>query len=150
MEVLKPPEHIDFRSGNVAARWQRWKRQFEVYYDACEISKKPKATQVAILLHAAGPEAQDVHDAFAWADGEDKADYKLILQKFDEYSEPMKNVVCERYAFWSRNQKEGEQIDTWLTDLKNSAAKCEFGNQETSVDLLRVIVTIRSTLLTVL
>ena len=95
MDSLKPPSPINFHSGNVADSWQRWKRQFEIYFAAAELNKKAKATQEAILLHAAGPEAQDIHRAFSWSEEEDKHCYKTILQKFTDYCEPRKNVVFE-------------------------------------------------------
>ena len=79
MDQLKPPSAIEFHSGNVADRWQKWKRQFEIYFDACELGEKSKPTQVAILLHAAGPEAQEIHRAFTWGDGEDKKNLKHVI-----------------------------------------------------------------------
>ena len=97
MDQLKPPSAIEFHSGNVADRWQKWKRQFEIYFDACELGEISKPTQVAILLHAAGPEAQEIHRAFAWGDGEDKKNLKHVVKKFTDHCEPRKNVVFERY-----------------------------------------------------
>ena len=95
MVSLKPPSPIGFHSGKVADSWQSWKRQFEIYFAAAELNKKAKATQEAILLHAAGPEAQDIHRDFSWSE-EDKNCYKTILQKFIDYC---KNIVFERYKF---------------------------------------------------
>ena len=37
-----------------------------------------KNVQVAILLHAAGPEAQEIHSHFSFAPGEAKANYETI------------------------------------------------------------------------
>ena len=133
METLKPPGHIDLHSGNVADRWRKWKNQFQVYFDACELSGKSKPTQKAIFLHAAGPEALEISETFTWNANEDQTDYTLWIAKFDAYSEPRKNVVFERYEFWSRNQREGESIDTWVTELRLAAKKCEFGAEESSM-----------------
>lgn len=102
---------------------------------AAEIAAKPKATQVAILLHTAGPEALDIHSTFTFLtddDGEteDKNDVDTILQKFRKYCQPRKNVVFERYKFWERSQKDAEAIDHFVTDLKKRATTCEFGEQK--------------------
>ena len=47
-------------TGNTAEQWRRWEQQFRFYFAAAELSKKTAKTQVAILLHCAGPEAQDI------------------------------------------------------------------------------------------
>ena len=85
---------------------------------------------MAILLNAAGPEAQEVHSQFKFSATDDKTDYKTILKKFREYCKPRKNTVYERYKFWQRDQMEGEPVDRWLKDLKVMSVKCEFGEQE--------------------
>ena len=143
MDSLKPPSPIDFHSGNVADSWQRWKRQFEIYFAAAKLNKKAKATQEAILLHAAGPEAQDIHRAFSWSEAEDKHCYKTFLQKFTDYCEPRKNVVFERYEFWALDQRSTESVDAWLTDLRNAASKCEFGEQENSLIRDKIVFGVR-------
>jgi len=143
MDTFKPPGHIDLHSGNVADRWRKWKNQFEVYFEACELSQKGKATQKAILLHAAGPEALEVSETFTWEENEDKTDYKLWMKKFESYCEPRRNVVYERYEFWTRNQREGESLDTWITDLRLAAKKCEFGTEESATLRDKVVFGIR-------
>jgi len=134
MEGFKSPENIDLHSDNVAERWRKWKRQFEVYYAACELNKKSKETQTAILLHSAGPEAQEIYDTFTWGENEDKHDYKQVLQKFSGHCEPLRNVVYERYQFWSREHREGETVDMLMAALRTMASKCEFQSEE---DMLR-------------
>lgn len=140
---FKHPDNIDLHSDNVAERWRKWKRQFQFYYDACELKDKSKATQTAILLHAAGPEAQDVYDTFVWEEGEDKNDYATVIKHFDQYCEPLRNVVYERYQFWTRDQKEHENVDTWLAALRKMAAKCEFATQEESMIRDKIVFGIR-------
>ena len=135
MDVLKPPMQVSFTTSNVAENWRRFERQFRVYYAACELQLKPKATQVGILLHTAGAEAQDVHETIEYALDDDKADYELVLTKFRTYCEPRKNIVFERYQFWGRNQNQDEPVDQWVTDLRTKAAKCEFRDQES--DMIR-------------
>ena len=143
MDGLRPPDHVDFNATDLAVKWQRWKRQFIVYYDACELVNKPKATQCARLLHAAGPDALEISDAFTWTADEDKEDYATLLKKFDTYCEPRRNVVYERYEFWSRNFKTDEPFDTWVTFLRNKAKQCEFGEQQDSLIRDKIVYGIR-------
>lgn len=116
-----------------AEDWRRWEREFNFYFAAAEIKKKPKATQVAILLHVAGPDAQEIHSTFVFAVGESADDYETVLRKFKEHYEPRKNVVFARYTFWQRNQRPTEPVEKWITDLKTKAADCEFGDQKESI-----------------
>ena len=60
MNILKPPEAVNLTTGNVAENCSGWEQQFLTYFTACELSEKPKPTQVAVLLHTAGPDAQKI------------------------------------------------------------------------------------------
>ena len=130
MDVLKPPENMHFDAGNVAEAWRRWEQQFKIYMTAAELSKKAKATQAAILLHTAGPEALDVFSTFQWEEEADKDDTDKVLQKFREYCQPRKTQFSSDTSSGTGNQQEGESIDQWVTDLKTKAATCEFGDQK--------------------
>ena len=91
MDSLKPPPALDLNGGNVAERWRKWEQQFSTYHTACELSEKAGKTQVAILLHAAGPEAQDVFQTFTYTGDQSKEDYETVLSKFRAHCEPKKN-----------------------------------------------------------
>ena len=143
MEILKPPMGMNFVSNNVAENWRRFERQFRCYYAACEIATKSGPTQVGILLHTAGPEAQDVHETFTYTGDEQRNDIETVLLKFRTYCEPRKNIVFERYQFWDRNQNASEPIDQWVTDLRSKAAKCEFGTFESDMIRDKVVFGVR-------
>lgn len=121
------PSPMKFDVPNVAEGWKKWEKSFEVYRTAREAFKKPEKVQVALLLHIAGPDAQTIFDTFQFRSGESKEKYSDVLQKFREYVEPHRNVVYERYLFWTRDQQEDEPVDSWLTDLRTKASRCEFG-----------------------
>ena len=135
MEILKPPMHMNFVSNNVAENWRRFEQQFRVYYAACDIASKSVPTQVEILLHTAGPEAQCVHETFTYTSDERRNDIGTVLLKFRSYCELRKNIVFERYQFWDRNQNASEPIDQWVADMRSMAAKCEVGTFES--DMIR-------------
>ena len=132
---------INFVSNNAAENWRRFERQFRVYYAACEIASKSAPTQVGILLHTAGPEAQDVHETFTYTGDEQRNDIETVLLKFRSYCEPWKNIVFERYQLWNRNQNASEPIDQWVTDLRSKA--CEFGTFESDMIRDKVVFGVR-------
>ena len=136
MEALKPPATVSFTTGNTAEQWRRWEQQFRFYFAAAELSKKTAKTQsqVAVLLHCAGPEAQDIYTNFVFANTDDDKDsnWEHVLKKFRDYCEPRKNEVFERYKFWQRDQREGKTIDQWVNDLRILLSSCEYEDQKQS------------------
>ena len=62
--------------------WNLAEEQFRTQFNACETTKTSKDGHMAILLHAAGPGALEIHPHFSFAMGEAKDDYETILNKF--------------------------------------------------------------------
>ena len=130
MDHFKPPEPFSFEGTNVSDRWRRWEKQFRNYFLASESGKKAKKVQVAILLHCAGPDAQEIHEQFVFTAEESADDYEIVLGKFKDYCHPRKNTVYERYRLWTRDQNQGESVDQWVKELRLKARSCEFKDQE--------------------
>ena len=128
--AFRVPDAFNFNGQDVAQRWAKWRKTFETYFTAAEVDKKPPKVQIAILLHAAGEEAQEINSQFTYAADEDKEDIKTVLTKFDAYCKPRKNTVFERYRFWSKEHSEGEPIDKWVKDLKTISSNCEYKDEE--------------------
>ena len=146
MDVLKPPMPMSFITSNVAENWRGFERQFRVYYAAGgELQLKSKATQVGILQHTAGAEAQYVHETFDFDVHEDKDDYELVLTKFRTSFETRKNIVFERYQFWGRNQSESEPVDQWVTDLRTKAAKCDVQTHDSDMIRDKIVLGVHGT-----
>ena len=118
------PDNFNFNGTDVAQRWTKWRKTFETYFTAAEQSSKPAKVQIAILLHAAGEEAQEIHSQFTFADTENAEDVKTVLDKFQSYCNPRQHSVFERYRFWMKEHIESEPIDRWVKDLKTST-NCE-------------------------
>lgn len=70
MEHLKPPESLDFDSSNLAEDWRRWKQSWDIYSLAARVSSKDENVQCAILLHVAGPGAQQINQNFEYTNDE--------------------------------------------------------------------------------
>lgn len=53
-------------------------------------------------------------------------------------STPRKNIVYERFVFYTRMQKEGEPFDQFYADIRKLAKNCEFvGGMAASNELVR-------------
>lgn len=91
---------------------------------ATEIDKKPEAVQVATLLTVIGEEAREVFSTFTEWDSEgDNKKINPVLQQFEKYCQPRKNIPFERYRFNSHAQ---ESYDHYRTGLLKLAERCDF------------------------
>ena len=71
-----------------------------------------------MLLHCAGPVAIEEYIYFVFNAGESNECYDDVCKKFKELREGARNVIYERLVFNQRNQKEGERIDNFVSELK--------------------------------
>ncbi|XP_063540592.1 uncharacterized protein LOC134749544 isoform X2 [Cydia strobilella] len=128
--ILPPPPPFSFvnslenvTTGNLSKEWEKWKNAFLIYYDACELSKKDSKVQLSILLHIVGEQCREVYEQF---DKSSITKSSELLDKFDSFFLPKKNLTIERHRFFTRDQKEGESIEQYSFELKKLASSCEF------------------------
>ena len=138
MDKLNPPEPLSLQ-GNLAENWRKWKQRFELFSAASELSKKDQKVQAATLLHVAGHEALEIYNTFSWDNEGDESKVAKIMEKFQAYCNPRKNITWERHVFNTRNQEVGETIDQYVTELKTKATTCEFGTLKDSLIRDRIV-----------
>lgn len=126
MDQMKPPNTLNLE-GNLAENWRRWLQQFNLFLIASGISEKSTTVQASTLLHVIGENALEIYNTFTWAAEGDATKVDKVIEKFAEYCTPRKNVTYERHLFNTRNQRTGEMIDQYATDLRTKAKSCEFG-----------------------
>lgn len=144
MDSFKPPEALSLQ-GNPSENWRRWVQRFDLYLTASGKIKEDEKVQCAILLHVIGEEALEIYNTFKFATGEDPNKIAHLKKKFEEYVNPRKNTVFERYRFWECKQQEGETIDQFITELKTRAKSCEFGDQHDLMIRDRIVFGVRDT-----
>ena len=54
----------------------------------------------------------------------------LLMEKFEAYCLPKKNLVIERRKFFTRNQQPDETIDGYIKELRNLSSACEFQDRD--------------------
>lgn len=121
---LSPPSPMQF-SGNLADNWKCFKQRFEIYLAASGAGQGDEKKQAQIFLHVIGEDALDIYNSFQIAPN----DLKLptLLEKFEDYFVPTKNITFERYKFFSCDQKPGNTFDLYLAELYTLSKTCEFG-----------------------
>ena len=105
------------------------------YSVASKVNKEEGDVQVAALLTGIGPEARKVFKTWNISATERK-DMKGVIERFNNYCNPRKNIPLERYLFNSQQQEPGASFDRYVTALCQIADKCAF-DAITPDDLLR-------------
>ena len=95
---------------------------------------------MAIILHCAGVQVQEVYEHFVFADDTDKDDPQKVLEKFAEYCSPRSNEVIETHRFW--NMTYHEPFDSFLTDLRSRANLCNFGDMKDRMLRDKIVFTV--------
>jgi hypothetical protein len=73
----------------------------------------------------------------------EKTSFASIQAKFTSYFAPTINVTYERYIFFSRDMREEESVDEYVTQLKQLSENCEFGTLSESLIKDRLVLGIR-------
>lgn len=114
-----------------------------LFSTATQLSKQPEEVQAAALLITIGEEARKAYDTFKFTTDEERNSVEVLIQKFEEYYKPARNLTFQEFRFGSRDQKEGEPFNEWLTELRILAKNCEFGELEDRMLRSRIILGVR-------
>lgn len=115
------------------SEWSRWKRAFQIFADASDISDQTKLKNK--LLHFGGLEFQDVFFGIPGAnvDQNDENEIKVFdiaIEKLDEYFSPKRNSLFERHLFRGMKMDKDESFDKFLIRVRLQAEKCSFGENK--------------------
>ncbi|CAB3978506.1 Hypothetical predicted protein [Paramuricea clavata] len=107
------------------------------------MSKASEKEQCAAFQYVIGQNGQDIYNTMKFTEAQtDKID--VLFAKFDEYCEPRRNTIMERYKFNTRVQRDDETADQYVTELKLLAKNCNFGSLEDELIWDRVVYGIKS------
>lgn len=104
-----------------------------------EKSKKDMAIKSAIFLNLIGVDGLQLFNSFNLSD-KDREDCDKIMEAFDHFCNPKKNIVFERFKFNQRNQKQGENFDSFLAAIQKLIKNCEYKDQESSILRDRIVL----------
>ncbi len=133
---LDPPRPFSF----VPKDWPSWKSHFERYRTASGLAKMGESEQINTLIYVMGIKAEEVSKAFVYAKETDAEKYNIVMAKFDAHFVPRRNVIHERYLFNTRNQRNGETAEEFITALHALAETCEFDSFKEQLIRDRIVV----------
>ncbi|KAL4706203.1 hypothetical protein ACJJTC_018387 [Scirpophaga incertulas] len=122
---------MNTKASNLPLEWKNWLMKFNIYLKAYSLDKEPDDRQVAILLHFMGQDCLTIFNSFNF----DVNTVKLeeLTKKFTHYFSPKVNITMERHKLFNRKQRLHEDLDNYVTDLRNIALQCNFGNLHDSL-----------------
>ncbi|XP_077974282.1 uncharacterized protein LOC144429911 isoform X1 [Styela clava] len=125
MDHFNAPGNLDIHQGNLAENWRRFKQSFDIYLIAAEENNKPDAARVAMLLNFAGEDALELYENFTYAE-DDKQNLNKVVEQFENYFNPQKSILFERFKFWEYKQEKTETVDEYATRLRTQVKQCQF------------------------
>ena len=111
---LNVPRALDFETGNLNKKWKTWKEEFLIFLAATETDSKSGKVKVQMLLNLIGARGRDVFKTFTWNVAADKNKFDKVLEAFDNYVCPKKNVTMVRFSFFNHNQGESQSIEDYI------------------------------------
>ena len=141
--AFQAPKQLSL-TGNVAENWRRWIQKFKLFLKATGGENKDSSVDVSKLLCLIGDEALEVYNTFSYEAAGDNEKLVTVLAKFEEYCSPRKNIVYERFKFFSLSQKSGQSFEQFLLELKCASQSCEFGDQTDSLIRDRIVLGIQN------
>ncbi|XP_028176929.1 uncharacterized protein LOC114364817 [Ostrinia furnacalis] len=114
--MVEPPKAMDFED---PAAWTRWIQRFRQYIKICNVTDDEERRD--LMLYCIGERSGEVMTQIG-----KKETFEEIVQGFENYFEPRRNIIFERAKFHNRKQLAGETFTTYITEIYNLAKNCEF------------------------
>ena len=78
------------------------------------------------MLFHMGKDARELYKTLPWKEEGDEKKFKKVLEAFEEFCSPQRNLLYKRHGFWQLSQQEGESVDAYVTRLKLKVDYCEY------------------------
>ncbi|XP_030223386.1 ETS-related transcription factor Elf-1 isoform X1 [Gadus morhua] len=139
MDGLKPPWTLCLDSAlHFSRTWENWRDQFVLYVDSTMTTEEDMA-KVKLFSCLIGESGRELLDTLMGVTAKEAWTMDDIINTFDEHYNPGANETMERYRFFSKNQGASETIDSYVTELKALARKCNFGALRDSLIRDRIV-----------
>ena len=141
--LVSPPSSFNFANPE---EWSNWIRRFERFRLASGLNEKSSASQVNTLIYTMGDIADDILSSFGLSE-DDKAKYKVVVEKFEAHFVKKRNIIFERAKFNQRRQEENEPVDDFVTSLYRLSEHCRYGELRDELIRDRIVVGLRDSTL---
>ena len=135
MFKLTPPENFNF---SCPTEWPQWKTRFERFRKATKLDKESGDIQVSTLIYTLGSEVDKIFQTFTFDTPENEGSdpsqsYEIVLDKFEHYFIPRRNIIHERAQFHQTVQNTSESVEHYVRKLFELANHCSFENKDDNI-----------------
>lgn len=106
------------KSNDMASNWHSWKEDFIIFMKVTGYIDKPNEIRANLLKNRIGKIGIDAIQAMSFDNPQDKDDMNILIAKLEEFFNPPKNEVVERFQFFTRDKKQNETIEQYINILK--------------------------------
>ena len=92
---------------------------------ATEYTEKAEQVKTSLLLHCIGERAREVYNSFTFQSEADSMNYTKVLEQFEAYFGPCKNVTYSRFKFFTYRQELGQSFDDYHNEMRKLSVDCE-------------------------
>ena len=110
MEGFNPPDTLSFESDNLSTNGKRWKQDLNFYLAATEKDSKGDKVKSSILLYYIGHKRREIYNTSIFEPKEHSMIFPKIIEKFDEYCIPRKNITFLGHKLFTHRQVEGQSL----------------------------------------
>lgn len=145
MAKFQPPSELDFTKSST---WPEWKQRFLRYRTVSKLANEDGEIQVSTLIYSMGQQAETIFNSLRFSNvaetaAAERKNFDTVLEKFDAYFMPKRNIIHERALFHQRNQRQGESAESFIRALYLMAETCVFGALRDECIRDRIVVGIR-------
>ena len=140
MDKIPPPLPMDFSNRGtelITQKWRKWSLTMQLYLDLT-IKSKSEVEKCKTFLYLIGEEGRDIFDTLT-IEPDEQNKIEPLFKAFEAYCKPKVHKTYERFKFNKRDQREGEAMDVWITELKMMAKNCEYRDLENELIRDRII-----------
>ncbi|XP_061729159.1 uncharacterized protein LOC133534086 [Cydia pomonella] len=106
--------------------WSSYMDRVEMYYKVNAVQDDMK---VPVLIAAMGDEAYELLENLASPTKPAELTLDKIKELMSHHLQPTPSVLAERYRFRQRRQNVGENVATYVAELKRLSKHCKFGSE---------------------
>jgi hypothetical protein len=138
--VAQRPPPLNLQ-GDKANNWRIFKQLLEV-----SIKSVSSEDKISWLYSSIGPEALLLLEGFEFENEEDKLNFQIVVDKFEEYCIGITNETYERWLFNCMVQSDND-FDKFKNEVTRQANKCNFSTLKQSLIRDRIVVGVRDSAL---
>jgi len=128
------------KADDMASNWQSWKEDFIIFMKVTGYINKPNEIRANLLKNRIGKIGIDAIQKISFDKPQDKDDMDILIAKLEEFFNPPKNEVVERFQFFTRDKKQNETIEQYINVLREKAKTCNFNDMTDSIIRDRIIL----------